>query len=152
MSNLLAPFVDVLCASPRAKAWLGLLLARLRQSWRRAQAPIWRRRHLGKGAVVERSMHVLSWSHVKIGRGSIIGASALVTGDVAPLSIVIGNPGRTIKWYSFHRKSWADIGDFTELDERAIPQLDDYLGQLWANAKDFNPPRAAAGYRRGNLK
>ena len=32
-----------------------------------------------------------------IGKGSIIGASAVVLNDVPPLSIVVGNPGRVLK-------------------------------------------------------
>lgn len=35
---------------------------------------------------------------VTIGKGAIIGASAVVTKDVAPYSIVAGNPARIIKW------------------------------------------------------
>jgi len=32
-----------------------------------------------------------------IGRGAIIGAGAIVTADVAPYSIVVGNPARLLK-------------------------------------------------------
>lgn len=34
---------------------------------------------------------------VTIGRGSIIGASAVVTKDIPPYSVVVGNPGKVIK-------------------------------------------------------
>ena len=39
---------------------------------------------------------------VTVGDGSIIGLSAVVIGDVEPFSIVVGNPGRTL------RKRFAD--------------------------------------------
>ena len=31
---------------------------------------------------------------VKIGRGAVIGAGAVVTKDIAPLAVIVGNPGR----------------------------------------------------------
>ena len=88
---------------------------------------------------------------VRIGRGSIIGISTMVNTDIAPFSIVVGNPARTIKRFSFPRNCWVAVGDFTELDEQAIPELEHYLRQLWANAKKFSPPPAAAGYHRGYI-
>ena len=36
-------------------------------------------------------------SGVKIGDGAVIGARAVVSKDVAPYSIVVGNPARTVK-------------------------------------------------------
>jgi acetyltransferase-like isoleucine patch superfamily enzyme len=37
-------------------------------------------------------------SGVKIGDGAVIGARALVTKDVEPYSVVVGNPGRQVKY------------------------------------------------------
>lgn len=39
---------------------------------------------------------------VKIGNGAIIGSAAVVTKDVEPYSIVVGNPARKIK-YRFNK-------------------------------------------------
>lgn len=45
-------------------------------------------------------------SGVHIGRHSIIGARAVVTKDVPPYSIVVGNPARIIKQYNFYSEKW----------------------------------------------
>ena len=34
---------------------------------------------------------------VTIGRGSVVGAQTVVTRDVPPLSVVVGNPGRVVR-------------------------------------------------------
>jgi galactoside O-acetyltransferase len=33
----------------------------------------------------------------KIGRGSIIGANAVVTGEIPPMSVAVGNPARVVR-------------------------------------------------------
>jgi len=43
---------------------------------------------------------------VTIGKGSIIGASAVVTKDIPPNSIAVGNPAKVIKTYNFESKRW----------------------------------------------
>jgi maltose O-acetyltransferase len=35
---------------------------------------------------------------IRIGRGAVIGAGSVVTKNVTPLAIVVGNPARVIKW------------------------------------------------------
>jgi len=44
--------------------------------------------------------------NVTIGRGSIIGANAVVTKNVPDYSIAIGIPARVIKTYNFESKKW----------------------------------------------
>jgi acetyltransferase-like isoleucine patch superfamily enzyme len=41
-----------------------------------------------------------------IGQNSVIGANALVTGSVAPFTIVVGNPGRPGRHYDLARQEW----------------------------------------------
>lgn len=43
---------------------------------------------------------------VTVGNGSIIGASAVVTKDVLPFSIAVGNPAKIIKTFDFSTKKW----------------------------------------------
>lgn len=43
---------------------------------------------------------------VTIGKGSIIGALAVVTKDIPPYSIAVGNPAKVIKAYDFENAAW----------------------------------------------
>ena len=55
-----------------------------------AQTRICRGASLGAGAVV--------LPGVTIGAGALVGAGAVVTRDVAPGSVVVGNPARHLRW------------------------------------------------------
>lgn len=46
---------------------------------------------------------------VRIGKGAIIGAMSVVTRDVPPYCIAVGNPARTIKTFNFDSKRWERI-------------------------------------------
>lgn len=46
---------------------------------------------------------------VTIGDWSIIGAGALVTRDIPPYSIAVGNPAKVIKRYNFKTHSWEKV-------------------------------------------
>jgi serine acetyltransferase len=43
---------------------------------------------------------------VKIGHGCVIGANTVVTNDIPPFSMVVGNPGRIIKTFNFETNAW----------------------------------------------
>jgi acetyltransferase-like isoleucine patch superfamily enzyme len=45
---------------------------------------------------------------VNIGHGCIIGANTVVTKDIPPFSIVVGNPFRVIKRFDFDNKRWVN--------------------------------------------
>jgi len=47
--------------------------------------------------------------NVTIGRHSVIGANAVVTKDVPPYSVVVGNPARVVKKYDFKLKRWVKV-------------------------------------------
>jgi acetyltransferase-like isoleucine patch superfamily enzyme len=51
--------------------------------------------------------------NVKIGHGSIIGANSLISKDVPPFSIVVGNPQKVIKQYDFKKGVWVRVDDAT---------------------------------------
>jgi len=46
---------------------------------------------------------------VTIGKHAIIAAGSIVTKDVPPYSVAVGNPARIIKQYNFETKSWEKI-------------------------------------------
>ena len=55
---------------------------------------------LGTGAVV------IGVRPIRIGRGSVIGANAVVTTDVSPYSVVAGNPARVISQFDSAASEW----------------------------------------------
>lgn len=46
---------------------------------------------------------------VRIGRHSIVGAGAVVTKDVPPYTVVVGNPAKPVKRYSEEHESWVRV-------------------------------------------
>jgi len=70
---------------------------------------------IGFGAIV--------LSGVSVGRGSIVGAGAVVTGDVDPYSIVAGNPARV----TGRRFNPVDVARHEALLDRAQGSSDDGL-------------------------
>lgn len=89
--------------------------------------------HTSKGDVVIGNdvwigVDVFIGSGVKIGSGAVIGAKSVVTKDVPPYAIVVGNPGRVLR-YRFDssiiedllKLSWWDLSD--ELVDSLLPFL-----------------------------
>jgi len=48
---------------------------------------------------------------VSIGKNSVIGANAVVTHDIPPFCVAVGNPARVIKRYDFEKKEWVRVTD-----------------------------------------
>ena len=53
---------------------------------------------IGEGVVILPDTHV--------GRGAIIGANAVVTNDIPPYTIAVGNPAKPIKIFNFKMNRW----------------------------------------------
>lgn len=98
---------------------------------------------LGAGATV--------LGNVKVGHGSVIGAGSLVLRDIPPFSIAVGNPAKVQKRYSFVTKVWLPASEFTEADESAIPNEEEYLARLQAKYPHVSMPWIAAGKSMGDL-
>jgi acetyltransferase-like isoleucine patch superfamily enzyme len=46
---------------------------------------------------------------VTIGKHSVIAAGAVVTKNIPPYSIAVGNPAKVIKKYDFDKKEWIRV-------------------------------------------
>lgn len=89
--------------------------------------------------------------NVRIGHGSVIGANSMILRDIPPFSLVVGNPAKVQKRYSFLNKSWLPVSEITEEDEMSMPNEPDYLVQLQAKYPHLNMPWIAAGKSMGDL-
>jgi acetyltransferase-like isoleucine patch superfamily enzyme len=89
--------------------------------------------------------------NIVIGHGSVIGACALVTKNVPPFSMVIGNPARILRRYSFAKKTWIDAELLADNDLVDNPDEATYLNLLMNDYPKLSMPLIAAGSDYGNL-
>ena len=68
--------------------------------------------------------------NVSIGRGSVVGANAVVRTDVPPFSLVVGDPASIIKRYSFRLRQWIRCSSDTQEHELDHPDEDEYQTML----------------------
>ena len=47
---------------------------------------------------------------VTIGKHSIVAAGSIITKDIPPYSVVVGNPARVLKQYNHETKTWEKVG------------------------------------------
>ncbi len=88
---------------------------------------------------------------VKIGYGSIIGAGSIVTRDVPPFSMVVGNPGRVIRRYNAGRKEWVNVTDGAAGVNGTLPDEAAYLEALRASHPALKIPVIASGHAFGDI-
>ena len=84
----------------------------------------------------------------KIGHGCIIGAHSVVRGDVAPFSLVVGNPARVVKHFDFVGQKWVE-GERPQ--NHAYPAEEAYLLSIWAETGFPFQPVSAATARFGDI-
>ena len=97
------------------------------------------------GSNVFMGAHAKIVGGVTIGFGCIIGAGAIVTSDIPPLSKVVGAPAKIIASYSIERSRWENG---TELSDEIISETE-YLELLKANCPSVSIPYHAASVRNG---
>ena len=88
---------------------------------------------------------------VEIGHGTIIGAGSLVTKNIPPFSIAVGNPCRVIKRFNVKTRQWIKLEDFDENLEKLLPEEGEYLKILKLNNPEITMPLMAATSRYGDL-
>lgn len=89
--------------------------------------------------------------NVTIGHGSVIGAGSMVMIDIPAFSLVVGNPAKIVKRYSFSRKAWCSLDNLTEEDLAQNPDEDSYLSSLKGRYAEVLMPWNAAGSDLGDL-
>lgn len=88
---------------------------------------------IGSGAAVLGS--------VTVGRGSVVGALAVVLADAPPMSVLVGNPARIVKLYDPVTKRWeaaATVEDRERVcanrERSPLPDRETYRAMLWEKA------------------
>jgi acetyltransferase-like isoleucine patch superfamily enzyme len=90
--------------------------------------------------------------HLTVGRGSVVGANAVVTQDVPPFSVVVGHPARIVKMYDPVTRRWESAK--TEAEQQRIqenrarvplPDRDQYRALLRDNAQSSGVIPIVAG-------
>jgi len=85
---------------------------------------------------------------VNIGHGCIIGANSLVTKDIPPFSMAVGNPAKILKTFNFDSNSW-------ELGKQDIDSIyndeNTYLMLLKSNRWKLSAAYHSASFEYGDL-
>lgn len=94
--------------------------------------------------------------NLTLGRGSVVGANAVVTRDIPPFSVVVGNPAQVVKMYSTRSRTWErtrgeeDIRRILkEREEDGLPSREQYRQILRQNAQVTRLDPVLGG--RGNI-
>jgi carbonic anhydrase/acetyltransferase-like protein (isoleucine patch superfamily) len=85
---------------------------------------------------------------VSIGYGSIIGARSVVTLDVPPMSIAVGNPARVVRRFDIETKTWVRAAEYVDA---GVPDEIAYLTELRKQWPVIRGPRVASGHVHGDL-
>jgi acetyltransferase-like isoleucine patch superfamily enzyme len=110
----------------------------------------------GRCVVVEENcwlaMNSVVSGYLTVGRGSVIGANSVLTRDVPPFSVVVGNPARIVKMYDPSCKTWLPVRSEKEQQKilanrrrNPLPTREQYRRQLARHGFNGVPPIVAGG-------
>ena len=88
---------------------------------------------------------------VKVGYGSIIGTATVVTRDIPPLSIVVGNPGRVIKRFDPKKQAWVRVDNNSNNNIQNLMSETEYLKILNQTKLDLRGLRIASSQSLGDI-
>ena len=90
-----------------------IVMSGLNHSYEDITTPIYKQKIITAPIVVEDECWVganaVITAGVRVGKHSVIAAGAVVTKDIPPYSIAVGNPARVIKRYDFDKKEWVRV-------------------------------------------
>ena len=86
---------------------------------------------------------------VQIGHGSIIGACAVVTRDIPPFSLVVGNPARVLRRYDIEKNEWVPVAEYA--GTKPLPDEKEYEAGLRRDYPRCKGPKLAASTALGDL-
>lgn len=89
---------------------------------------------------------------VTIGHGSVVGARSVVTGNIAPFSMAVGNPCKVTKRFDFKANRWVGAEDFKDGLSAYMPTESEYRAVLAKNWESVRPALHAASTRFGWLR
>ena len=67
---------------------------------------------------------------VRIGKNSVVGAGSVVTKDIPPYSVAVGNPAKVISRYDQEKKKWIRTTDSNTQDAIALNQVIQEKGNI----------------------
>jgi hypothetical protein len=79
-----------------------------------------------------------------------VGASAVVTKDLPPLSIAVGNPAKVVKRFDFAAQQWMPVEQFTPEMAARIPSEEDYGARVRSHG-NFRMPVIGIGREFGDF-
>ena len=89
--------------------------------------------------------------NIKIGHGSVIGAGSVVTKDVPPFCIAVGNPCKVIKRFNFDEMEWVSVKDEKNIHPSEIFPEETYLARLKSKKLDISAYKFASSKSFGDL-
>lgn len=95
------------------------------------------------------TMSVTVLQGVTIGMGSVVGARSVVTRDIPPFSIALGNPAQVVKRFNFRESVWIHASGWHQDLEQALPSEAEYIERLAASQRAVPSPLHASGSRFG---